>query len=49
MKNEAPYTCKETCGQENPCGNRYCSAHPKHFGKKKPNTDVKRRKPPANK
>ena len=27
MKIEAPYTCMETCGQEKPCGNRYCSAH----------------------
>lgn len=29
--NDYPYTCKETCGQEKHCGNRYCSAHPKHF------------------
>lgn len=48
MKIEAPYTCMETCGQEKPCGNRYCSAHPKHFSKK-PNSDAKRRKPPDNK
>lgn len=48
MKNEAPYTCMETCKQEKPCGNRYCSAHPKHFSKK-PNSDVRRRKPPDNK
>ncbi len=36
MKNtgETPYTCMETCGQEKPCGNRYCSAHPQHFSQK---------------
>lgn len=49
MKIEAPYTCMETCGQEKPCGNRYCSAHPKHFEKKKPNPKGKRYKPPDNK
>lgn len=48
MKNEAPYSCKETCGQEKYCGNRYCSAHPKFFGKK-PVYDGKKRKPPDNK
>ena len=26
----ANYSCKETCGQEKPCGNRYCSANPKY-------------------
>lgn len=40
--NDYPYTCKETCGQEKHCGNRYCSAHPKHFsgrpGEKKTET-----------
>lgn len=46
MKSEAPYTCKETCGQEKPCGNRYCSAHPKHFGKKKSDPCGNLRKPP---
>lgn len=29
--NDYPYTCKETCGQEKPCGNRYCSANPKYI------------------
>ena len=48
MKIEAPDTCMETCGQEKPCGNRYCSAHPKHF-EKKPNPKGKRYKPPDNK
>lgn len=24
------YSCSEVCGQEKPCGNRYCSANPKH-------------------
>lgn len=24
------YTCKETCNQEKPCGNKHCSAHPSH-------------------
>lgn len=23
--------CMETCGQEQHCGNRYCSAHPKYI------------------
>lgn len=32
--NHYPYTCKETCGQEKHCGNRYCSAHPQYFGPK---------------
>lgn len=26
-----PYTCKETCGQDNPCGNKYCSANPNYI------------------
>jgi len=29
-KSMANYSCKETCGQEKPCGNRYCSANPKY-------------------
>lgn len=29
-----PMTCSEVCGQEKPCGNRYCSAHPKYYGRK---------------
>lgn len=24
-------TCKETCGMFGPCGNRFCSNHPKHY------------------
>lgn len=28
------YSCKETCGQEKHCGNRYCSAHPYYYGPK---------------
>lgn len=24
------YSCKETCGQRKPCGNRHCSANPKY-------------------
>lgn len=32
--NYYPYTCKETCGQEKHCGNRYCSAHPQYYGPK---------------
>lgn len=39
-KSVRPYTCMETCGQEKPCGNRYCSAHPKH-GQIRPNTKTK--------
>lgn len=35
MKYDYPYSCMETCGQEKPCGNRYCSAHPKHHQIKK--------------
>ena len=46
--NEAPYSCMETCGQEKPCGNRYCSAHPQHF-QKKPNPGGKRKRPPDKK
>lgn len=46
MKSEAPYTCMETCGQEKHCGNRYCSAHPKHFQVKKDNPGGKKAKPP---
>lgn len=49
MKIEIPYSCMETCGQEKHCGNRYCSAHPKHFGKKKPNPGFRKGKPPDNK
>ncbi len=26
--NRCNYTCMETCKQPNPCGNKYCSAHP---------------------
>lgn len=25
------YSCMETCGQEKPCGNKYCNAHPKYI------------------
>ena len=46
MKNDAPYTCMETCKQEKPCGNRYCSAHPKHGTVKQFKPDPKRKKPP---
>lgn len=46
MKSEAPYSCMETCGQEKHCGNRYCSAHPQHFQKKRPNPGGKRKRPP---
>lgn len=48
MKIEAPYSCMETCGQAKPCGNRYCSANPKYFGKK-PGVSGKVKKPPNNK
>ncbi len=24
------YSCQETCGQEKPCGNKHCSAHPQY-------------------
>lgn len=23
--------CQEYCGRTTPCGNRYCSANPKHY------------------
>ncbi|MBQ7792666.1 MAG: hypothetical protein IJ367_04165 [Clostridia bacterium] len=49
MKNEAPYSCMETCGQEKPCGNRYCSAHPQHFAKKKSSPKSGYKKPPNKK
>lgn len=49
MKNNAPYTCMETCGQEKPCGNRYYSAHPKHGAVKQTNPEHKPKKPPDNK
>lgn len=39
--NDYPYTCKETCGQEKHCGNRYCSAHPKHFSAR-PGKEIKK-------
>lgn len=26
----AKNSCMETCGQEKPCGNKYCSANPKY-------------------
>ena len=48
-KEKGLHTCMETCGQEKHCGNRYCSAHPKHIEKKKPNPKGKRYKPPNNK
>lgn len=25
------YSCRETCGQDKPCGNEYCSANPKYI------------------
>lgn len=31
MPDRYPYSCLETCGQEKPCGNRYCSANPKYI------------------
>lgn len=41
--NYYPYTCKETCGQEKHCGNRYCSAHPQYLGPKtKKSKDLKK-------
>lgn len=46
MRNDVPYTCMETCKQEKPCGNRYCSAHPKHHQAKKPDPVGRARKPP---
>ena len=49
MKPDAPYTCMETCGQEKPCGNRYCSAHPKHGAVKQNKPDRKTHKPPNKK
>lgn len=49
MKPDVPYSCMETCGQEKPCGNRYCSAHPQHFQKKKANPGGKRKRPPDKK
>lgn len=48
MKPEVPYSCMETCGQEKPCGNRYCSAHPQYF-RKKTNTGGKRKTTPNKK
>lgn len=42
MRDDYPYTCKETCGQEKPCGNRYCSANPKYTG---PKTKPKKKPP----
>lgn len=33
------YTCKETCGMDKHCGNKYCSAHPDYI----PITPKKRR------
>lgn len=41
----AIYSCKETCGQEKPCGNRFCSANPKYVPpspKKKSKGDSKK-------
>ena len=31
----AYYSCKETCGMDKPCGNKYCSANPKYVPPKK--------------
>lgn len=30
--------CLETCGQDRPCGNRHCSAHPKYIPPKQKKT-----------
>lgn len=42
------YSCQETCGQEKPCGNKHCSAHPQYVPptpKKKKQTKTSNRRP----